>query len=278
MSSSLIVIFVLLVGTSFSWDERSDAVAQGRKILSTVEECGVNRFNDPKSKKYKYTSGSRIVGGRESQEGKFPWLVRLQINRYMCGGSLITLKHILTAAHCLMKENKPDELVDIRKIQVIFGEHDRTFFSKKNFRVSVSKAKIHESYKPDPYYLNDIAIIELAREVNTTEFVRLICLPFGKTDEETSRRVIVAGWGYTIPGIKDQSQNVMARKLRMVELPLVSGTKCEAIYQKRLFNSKYQICAGGEKNKDSCGGDSGSPLMKMVQKISAQMNLSLVIF
>ena len=58
----------------------------------------------------------------------------------------------------------------------------------------------------------------------------------------------------------------MARKLRMVELPLVSGTKCEAIYQKRLFNSKYQICAGGEKNKDSCGGDSGSSLMKMVQK------------
>ena len=26
----------------------SDAVAQGRKILSTVEECGINRFNDPK--------------------------------------------------------------------------------------------------------------------------------------------------------------------------------------------------------------------------------------
>ena len=27
---------------------RSDAVAQGRKILSAVEECGMNRFNDPK--------------------------------------------------------------------------------------------------------------------------------------------------------------------------------------------------------------------------------------
>ena len=27
---------------------RSDAVAQGRKILSTVKECGMNRFNDSK--------------------------------------------------------------------------------------------------------------------------------------------------------------------------------------------------------------------------------------
>ena len=27
---------------------RPDAVAQGRKILSVVEECGINRFNNPK--------------------------------------------------------------------------------------------------------------------------------------------------------------------------------------------------------------------------------------
>ena len=57
----------------------------------------------------------------------------------------------------------------------------------------------------------------------------------------------------------------MATKLRMVELPVISRTRCENVYHKNLFNSKYQICAGGEKNKDSCGGDSGSPLMKMVK-------------
>ena len=39
------------------------------------------------------------------------------------------------------------------------------------------------------------------------EFVRLICLPFGNTDKETSNKVVVAGWGYTIPGVKGQSQN-----------------------------------------------------------------------
>ena len=47
---------------------------------------------------------------------------------------------------------------------------------------------------------------------------------------------------------------------------MISGTKCERMYHKNLFNSKYQICAGGEKNKDSCAGDSGSPMMKVVRK------------
>ena len=59
---------------------------------------------------------------------------------------------------------------------------------------------------------------------------------------------------------------VAATKLRMVKLPVLSSETCEELYHKNMFNSKYQICAGGEKNKDSCGGDSGSPLMKVIKK------------
>ena len=51
----------------------------------------------------------------------------------------------------------------------------------------------------------------------------------------------------------------------MVELPVISSRLCKNLYLKNKFNPKYQICAGGEKNKDSCGGDSGSPLMKIVK-------------
>ena len=63
-----------------------------------------------------------------------------------------------------------------------------------------------------------------------------------------------------------QINSVAATKLRMVKLPVMSSETCEKLYHKNEFNSKYQICAGGEKNKDSCGGDSGSPLMKVVKK------------
>lgn len=55
----------------------------------------------------------------------------------------------------------------------------------------------------------------------------------------------------------------MARTLRKVRLPVMPPKVCQNAYWKNKFNPKYQICAGGEKGKDSCNGDSGSPLMKL---------------
>ena len=66
----------------------------------------------------------------------------------------------------------------------------------------------------------------------------------------------------------------MARELQMVKLPVMPQKVCEAAYWKNKFNPKYQICAGGEKDKDSCGGDSGSPLMKLQKRQMAENKYS----
>ena len=47
-------------------------------------------------------AGSRIVSGWDADEGEWPWIAALLNNgRQFCGGSLISRKHILTAAHCV---------------------------------------------------------------------------------------------------------------------------------------------------------------------------------
>ena len=48
----------------------------------------------------KVNRASRIVGGQETEVHEYPWQVYLEVGRSMCGGSIISDKYILTAAHC----------------------------------------------------------------------------------------------------------------------------------------------------------------------------------
>lgn len=74
-----------------------DADLKGR-LLTPQEGCGLTKVKN-----------TRIVGGSEAPVGSFPWFALLgrenqffnEIRlKFFCGGSLITSKHVLTAAHC----------------------------------------------------------------------------------------------------------------------------------------------------------------------------------
>ena len=50
----------------------------------------------------------RIVGGTEADINEFPWTVGLYTHYRckglpVCGGSLISTQHVLTAAHCIQR-------------------------------------------------------------------------------------------------------------------------------------------------------------------------------
>ncbi|CAH2230283.1 jg20031 [Pararge aegeria aegeria] len=54
-------------------------------------------------------TGNKVFGGNETAIDQYPWLALLQYTRpQLCGGSLISNKYVLTAAHCIInKSNKP---------------------------------------------------------------------------------------------------------------------------------------------------------------------------
>lgn len=57
---------------------------------------------------------TQIIGGFQAMQGDFPFMAALGyrtdpvypgIISYICGGSLVTNQHVLTAAHCVMNVN-----------------------------------------------------------------------------------------------------------------------------------------------------------------------------
>lgn len=79
---------------------------------ATTESRIRNRgYSLPKAPECGYTniSNTRVVGGVDASLGEFPWMVAIGYRnpnnpnnpKWLCGGSLITSRHVLTAAHCI---------------------------------------------------------------------------------------------------------------------------------------------------------------------------------
>lgn len=220
---------------------------QGRAVGS---ECGRQMVR-----------GSRIVNGQDAFYGEFPWMVSIRYRGlHLCGGSLIDHKWVVTAAHCLYGVRN-----STRPFSVIAGQlkQDGSGEDAENaVVVAVDKVVIHPNFTTKNY-LNDIALIRLARPLNWDAFKRPICLPSPHDDDlYVGREATVTGWGWTAESRKGGKQ---ANTLQKLSVKVVDNRECTMWYREANYPFTFQptqMCAGyKEGNKDSCEGDSGGPLI-----------------
>ena len=61
----------------------------------------------------------------------------------------------------------------------------------------------------------------------------------------------------SLPTVGDTSEVLME-----LRVPVVPNDECAAVFSRQgAFIGPNQMCAGGERARDSCSGDSGGPLM-----------------
>jgi len=192
--------------------------------------CGIPNANPEK-----------IVGGVEATPHEFPWQVGLFFNGYFCGGSIISEKYILTAAHCAD---------GVYSHEVVIGAHE--IRDSSNTIINAYGPTVHPEW--DSFSLsNDLAILELETEIDWAEFgdnASPNCL--ASSGDFSGQTALVSGWG-----LDSDSASSISPVLRKVEAPVMSQSECESYWGNL---NEGIVCINTEGGHSSCNGDSGGPL------------------
>ncbi|XP_073837984.1 hypodermin-A-like [Musca autumnalis] len=185
----------------------------------------------------------RIVGGYEATIISVPYLVNIRRNGYFkCGGTLVTPRHVVTAAHCIKNYTAESFLVTAGATSLASeGQQRNVDLIAKPSRYSSS------TYHMDVAVLRLDAPVELNGNVSTIDICN-VPLPVGAYSK-------VSGWGLTA---EDGS---VANRVRSVDVPIVSLEKCAKDYADEAIITNSMFCAAEPGTKDSCSGDSGGPLV-----------------
>ncbi|NXL03876.1 FAXD protein, partial [Mesembrinibis cayennensis] len=190
---------------------------------------------------------SRITGGTLCHRGHCPWQVLIHNSKDIgfCGGSLISSRWVVTAAHCL-------DLV--RPHHVTVGEYSLCSVEFKEQKIDVERSWTHPHYDSNNYN-GDIALLYLSSDVIFNEFVIPICLPspnLASLLSEEGTVGMVSGWGAT------HNRGSTLRFLMKVRLPIVNMETCQRSTDRLITDNMF--CAGHNTAvADACKGDSGGP-------------------
>ncbi|XP_050677588.1 serine protease gd-like isoform X2 [Leptidea sinapis] len=225
----------------------------------TRDQCGTVVRNNP---------NPLVVNGKPTLEGQWPWQIALYQtqtvdNKYICGGTLVSNLHVITAAHCVTRKGS-SRIVNKNTLTVYLGKHNlRTSVEGVQIRL-VAEISVYPEYNATSFN-KDFSVLKLRESVQFTEFVRPACLwPENQIalSNVIGKKGAVVGWGFDDTGVASE-------ELTLVEMPIVDQETCIRSFSEFFakFTSDYTYCAGYRDGTSVCNGDSGGGMVFKIQGI-----------
>lgn len=218
------------------------------KFISEIPTC--DEFETPAKCGKRNPDG--LGGNSKSLQGvsefsnyaEFPWMMAVMNKtlHLLGGGSLITPKIVLTAAHIIADTS-------IKDLIVRGGEYNTQTVEEmcKHEDMKVQNVIRHENFLRRNLQ-NNLALLVTHQPFKLTSFINTICLP-PRHMKFVGQRCLSSGWGKKFFNKNDLYQVYMKK----VELPVVASAKCQDQLRKTQLGEDFILdegflCAGRKSN------------------------------
>ncbi len=222
----------------------------------------------------------RIINGNIVSEAQIPWQVALitspldPYQSYICSGSLVADRWVVTAAHCIEPLEKQNS-----DYYILIGAQNLQSIQLGQI-IKVKKGHIHEKYN-NRIYDNDLALLELESAVDfircgkNCQTIDIINPTLEKQNALIASMTQIAGWG--VLEDCDNSQSLVCQHyagqmmrnpalypttLRYTTLKLANCLSSSSLYSAQQI-TQNMLCAESPMQDtltDACYGDSGAGL------------------
>lgn len=201
---------------------------------------------------------SNIIGGDEVTDPTlFGYVASVEYLSKLCGGSIVSEKVILTAAHCVL--NRDGSRRDPSQMKVKVGNYKIEETDPNEVSHAVARYKLHKDFGGMSDPINDVAVIFLTEPIdfsNAASGIKKVSLPTNEDLYAEGTVVTLAGWGGTKPG--EDRTNI----LQSLEYEISDQNACKEFWDVNLQVDGSMICTGKRPVKTHAWlGDSGGPVV-----------------
>ncbi|KAJ8719350.1 hypothetical protein PYW08_011525 [Mythimna loreyi] len=204
---------------------------------------------------------ARIVGGTQAPAGSHPHMVAMTtgatVRNFLCGGSLITQRTVLTAAHCIAAALVGNNLSS--GLRVTVGTNQ---WNSGGQTYTLQRHVNHAQYNANTIK-NDIGVLITSSNVFLHSLVRTVPITYAFIGGGVASRV--AGWGRIRAG------GALSATLLELRVNTITGADCVQRVQRAVIDlnvrappvdPNIEVCTLQNAGFGTCNGDSGSALRR----------------